>query len=62
MHIGVLQETKTKGKKVDTNTYAALSYNSDASFEEPNEGNSIEDVIKILKEPRAPKSKRAQQK
>ena len=56
------QETKTKGKKVDTNTYTASSYDSDASIEETNEGDSIEDVIEVLEEPRAPKSKRVQQK
>jgi hypothetical protein len=56
------QETKTKGKKVDTNTYTALSYDSDVSIEETNEGDSIEDTIEVLEEPRAPKSKRVQQK
>src|SRR3981081_1915621 len=58
----VSQETKTKGKKVDTNTYTASSYDSDASIEETNEGDSIEDTIEVLEEPRAPKSKRVQQK
>jgi hypothetical protein len=59
---GASQETKTKGKKVDTNTYTALSYDSDASFEETNEGDSIEDAIEIIEIPKAPKSKRVQQK
>jgi signal transduction histidine kinase len=57
-----LQETKTKGKKVETNTYTVSSYNSDVSIEETNEGDSIEDAIEVLEEPRAPKSKRVQQK
>jgi hypothetical protein len=56
----VWQETKTKGKKVDTNTYTALSYDPDTSFEETNEGDSMEDAIEVLEEPRAPKSKRVQ--
>src|SRR3979411_1618606 len=61
-HGSASQETKTKGKKVDTNTYTASSYDSDASIEETNEGDNIEDTIEVLEEPRAPKSKRVQQK
>jgi hypothetical protein len=52
------QETKTKGKKVDTNAYAVLLYNSNVSFKETNEGDSIEDAIEITKALRVPKSKR----
>src|ERR1700716_556453 len=56
------QDTKTKRKKVDTNAYMALSYDSDASFKETNEGDSIKDAIEVTEVPRAPKSKRVQQK
>src|SRR4030088_2374210 len=40
----------------------ASSYDSDMSIEETNEGDSIEDTIEVLEEPRALKSKRVQQK
>jgi hypothetical protein len=52
------QDTKTKGKKVDTDAYAALLYDSDTPFKETNEGDSIEDAIEITEVPKAPKSKR----
>jgi hypothetical protein len=57
---GASQETKTKGKNVDTNTYTTLSCDPDASFEETDEGDSIEDAIEVTEAPRAPKSKRVQ--
>ena len=51
------QETKTKGKKVDTNAYTALSYDSDASYKEEGE-EDITEEIENAEPPGAPRAKR----
>jgi hypothetical protein len=51
------QETTTKGEKVDTNAYAALLYDSDASYKEEGE-EDIREEIEIAEAPGAPRAKR----